>query len=121
MEDQSHASEAGLKEKTALFTGHLEDLIHSYYKLGVLHVTDKATGIASFTITVLSVTFLALFALLFLGFGLGWWLSEQFNSMLAGYATVAAVFVLFIAIIIIFRKQVLFPAIRNLIIRRIYE
>lgn len=110
-----------VKEKTQHLTDHFTELVESYYKLGVLHVTDKATGIASFTITLFVVSLLLMFTLLFLGFGLGWWLGTLFGNMLIGFSLVAGFFVAVIITIMALRKQVLFPLIRNLIIRKVYE
>jgi hypothetical protein len=111
----------GIKEKTNALTDHLSDLVESYYKLGVLNVTEKVTGIASTAITVLVVSFLALFALLFLGFGFGWWLGQQLNSMLAGFSIVAGILVVSIVTLMALRKQIIFPFIRNTIIKKVYE
>lgn len=111
----------GVKAKTNALTDHVRDLVHSYYELGLLNVTDKASGIASYTIVLLMVTLLSLFTLLFLCFGLGWWLGQQLNNMLAGFSLVALLFVALIGLILAFRKQVLFPFIRNSIIKKVYE
>jgi|SRR5687768_2984111 hypothetical protein len=111
----------GIKEKTANLTDDIGDLLESYYKLGVLHVTDKATNVASFTVAIFVVSFLAMFALLFVGFGLGYWLGEKLNSMLAGFSIVAGFFIVLIGITLAFKKQLLFPFIRNIIIKNVYE
>jgi hypothetical protein len=110
-----------LKQTTQHLTEHLGELLESYYRLGVLNVTDKATVIASFTITILVVTILIMFALLFIGFGFGWWLGNQLQSMLAGFAIVAGVFILLVVMIMALRKRVLLPFIRNVIIKKVYE
>ena len=111
----------GIKHKTAHLTNHIEDLLESYYKLGVLNVTDKATNIASFTVAIFVVSFLAMFTLLFIGLGLGWWLGEKLNSMLAGFSIVAGIFLILIGVVLAFKKQLLFPLIRNTIIKNVYE
>lgn len=111
----------GIKAKTGNLTDDIVELLESYYKLGVLNVTDKATNIASITVAIFLISFLALFTLLFLGFGLGWWLGEKLDSMLAGFSIVAGVFVLLIGAVIAFKKQLVFPVIRNTIIRKVYE
>jgi hypothetical protein len=111
----------GLKEKTQNLTDHVSDLLESYYKLGILNVTEKGTEIASLTITLFVVSFLLLCALLFIGFGVAWWLGEKLNSMLSGFMIVACFFILVVAIIMALRKQLLFPLIRNIIIKKVYE
>jgi hypothetical protein len=112
---------SGLKEKTQHLTDHLGDLLESYYRLGILNVTEKTTNIASFTIALLAVAFLSMFALIFIGFGFAWWLGEKLNSVLAGFSIVTGIFVLLIIILLAFRKQILFPFIRNIIIKKVYE
>lgn len=70
----------GLKEKTQNLTDHVSDLLESYYKLGILNVTEKGTEIASLTITLFVVSFLLLCALLFIGFGVAWWLGGKIEQ-----------------------------------------
>jgi hypothetical protein len=111
----------GVKEKTRQLTDHIGDLAESYYKLGVLNVTDKAAVITSLTLTVLAVTGLAMFVLLFLGAGLGWWLGTKLQNMPAGFSLVAGIFILLIGLLLLLRRQVLLPLIRNAIIRKVYE
>src|SRR5690242_2382105 len=112
---------SGIKIKTGNLTDDIVELLESYYKLGVLNVTDKATGIASLTVAIFMVSFLSMFALLFIGLGFGWWLGEKLDSMFAGFSIVAGIFVLMIAAILAFKKQLVFPFIRNLIIKNVYE
>jgi hypothetical protein len=113
--------ENGLKEKTFALTDHITDLFESYYKLGILNLTDRATGIASFTITMLAVFLLFLFTLFFIGFGFAWWLGEKLQNTVAGFFIVAGIFLAIIGLIVAFRKQFLFPFIRNVVIRKVYE
>jgi len=62
-----------------------------------------------------------MFTLFFLGLGFGWFLGEKLNSVFAGYAIVATFFVILIILMLAIRKNVVFPFIRNLVIKRIYE
>jgi hypothetical protein len=121
MQNTTKEAPGKIRETTQHLTDHLGELLESYYRLGVLNITDKATGIASFTITIFVVTFLVMFAVLFMGFGLGWWLGDQLGSRFAGFAVVAGILILIIITIMAFRKRVLFPFIRNIIIKKVYE
>lgn len=114
-------NQGSMKEKTNALTDHVSDLVESYYKLGLLNITDKATGIASVTISLLVISLLSMFALLFLGFGFGWWLGQRWNNMLAGFAVVAGIFLCLMGLILAFKKQLIFPVIRNMIIKKAYE
>jgi hypothetical protein len=113
--------ENGLKEKTSALTDHITDLFESYYKLGVLNATDKASGIASFTVTIIAVFLLSLFTLFFIGFGFAWWIGEKLENTEAGFFIVAGIFLAIVSIIMIFRKRLLLPLLRNIIIRKVYE
>jgi hypothetical protein len=110
-----------LKDKAAELTDHVGDYLETMYKLTVLNATDKASGIASASITGAVVFILTIFAVLFASVGLGWWLGEKLDSMLAGFVIVAAVYILLIVVILVFHKKHIFPLLRNFIIKKIYE
>jgi hypothetical protein len=64
---------------------------------------------------------LALFFLLFISIGLGWWLGEKLQSMGAGFCIIAAFYAFLSIILLAFRKNYILPLIRNSIIRKVYE
>lgn len=109
-----------LKNKAETLTDHVGDYVETYYKLIVLNATEKATGIASVSITSIAVGVLSLFVLFFGSLGVGWWLGEELNSMIGGFAIIAGFYLLMISILLAFRKQII-PSIQNTIIRKIYE
>lgn len=110
-----------LKDKAEELTDHIGDYLDTFYKLSVLNATGKATGIISAGITSIVVMLFIMFAMLFAFMGVGWWLGEQLHNMLAGFGIVSGFYVLLIILILIFRKSLLFPIIRNLLIRKVYE
>ncbi|HEY5825177.1 MAG TPA: hypothetical protein VIT44_12455 [Cyclobacteriaceae bacterium] len=110
-----------IKDKAEDLTNHIGDYLDTFYKLSVINVTGKASGIVSAGITSIIIILFLMFALLFACMGLGWWLGEQLNNMLAGFGIISAFYVLLIGIIILFRKTFLFPMIRNILIRKVYE
>ena len=69
----------------------------------------------------LVVLFLGVFVLLFSGIALGIWLGEVLDSPALGYLLVAGIYLLIIIILVLLRKRIVFPMIRNLIINKIYE
>jgi hypothetical protein len=123
----SSASESSKKERSYIrqeaknLTEDVSNLLDTYYKLGILNTTEKATGVASTTLVFLLTGILSLFVFLFLGFGLAYWLGVKLQNMLAGFFIVAGVYVLIIAVILALRKNVIFPFIRNTIIKKVYE
>jgi hypothetical protein len=110
-----------IQQRAKTLTDDVGELLELYYKLGIITATEKAATAASITITVIAILLLMMFTLLFAGLGLGWYLGEQLHSVLAGYGIIAAIFALLIAITLSCRKKYLFPYIRNIIVRKVYE
>lgn len=110
-----------LKNKAESLTNNIRDYADTYYKLTIIKATDKATGIAAGALAGFSVLFFGIFVMLFLGISLAIWLGDLVNSPALGYLMVAGVFLLIIIILVLMRKKIVFPMIRNLIIRKLYE
>jgi Flp pilus assembly protein TadB len=110
-----------LKEKTADLADHVEDMADTFYRLTILNVTQKATNIASGAITMIVVSVLGLFVLLFLGVALSWWLGDLLGSRTGGFLLGSAFFLLLLGVILLMRRKIIFPFIRNLIISKVYD
>lgn len=110
-----------LKNKAESLTKNIRDYADTYYKLTIIKATDKATGIAAGALAGFSILFLGIFVIFFLGISLAIWLGELVNNQALGYLIVAGFFLLIIIILVIMRKKIVFPMIRNLIIRKLYE
>jgi len=110
-----------LKEKAADLVDHVEDLADTYYKLAVVNITQKATNIASGTVVMVAVCVLGLLIFLFLGIALSWWLGDLLHNRALGFVLGAVVFAFLLLLILWMRSRILFPYIRNLIIRKVYE
>lgn len=110
-----------LKEKTADLADHVEDLASTFYRLTVVNLTQKATNVASGLILILAVGMLGFCILLFLGFALSWWLADVTGNTAIGFLLGAAFFVIVLLVIASLRKKIIFPYIRNLIIRKLYD
>jgi len=110
-----------LKQSAEKFTESITNYAETYYKLTVLKAADKATGIASASLSAVVVLLLGIFVLFFLGFALALWLGDLLNSPAAGHLIVAIIFLVIIVTVVILRKKIVFPYIRNTIIRKMYE
>lgn len=110
-----------LAERSRHVSDIISDLYQSYLKLGLVHLTDKGSGIVSISIVLLVSASLALFVLFFVGLGIGFWLGQQLGSMLAGFGIVALFFLLLAVALFTTRNRFLIPLIRNLIITKVYE
>jgi hypothetical protein len=110
-----------IKDKAKDLTDDIGDYLETYYKLKVLQVTDKAAGFASVSLASVLFFVLAFFFLLFAGIGLGWWLGEKLQNMMAGFCIVAGFYALLSILTLALQKKYILPMIRNIIIRKAYE
>jgi len=109
------------KLKAENLTKSVGDYFDTYYKLTVVKAADKATGIAASSLAGLAVFFLSIFVLFFSGLALGIWLGRLLNNAVAGYLLVAGLYLFIILLLVLLRKRIVFPFIRNLIVRKFYE
>lgn len=110
-----------LKEKAAGLADHVEDFAQTFYKLSVIKVTEKATNAVSFAVVVIAFSLLSVFGLLFLGIALSLWLGDLVGSRPLGFVLGASGFILLFIIIALLRKNIVFPFIRDLIIKKVYD
>ena len=97
------------------------DIVETSYKLLVLKVVDKATKILSSALAVITYIVIGFFAVLFLGIGTAIWIGEALENMKAGYFITAGLFILLILIIYLLRKRIVFPILRDSIIKKFYD
>lgn len=109
------------KLKAENLTKSVGDYVDTYYKLTVVKATDRATGIAASSLAGLAAFFLGIFVLFFSGLALGVWLGQVFENQVVGYLLVAGLYLILIILLTALRKKIVFPFIRNLIVRKFYE
>ncbi len=110
-----------LKSKAGNLTESIGEYLQTYYKLKVLNAADKATSITTSALASLVVVFLGIFVLLFSGIALAIWLGQLLDSWALGYLLVAGLYVLIIIVLVLLRKKLVFPMIRNSLIKKFYE
>jgi len=110
-----------LKQSAEKLTDSISNYAETYYKLTVLKAADKATGIASNSLTAAVTLLVGLFTLFFLSMALAFWLGDLLDSYAAGFLIVGLFFAACIASVILLRKRIVFPFIRNKIIRNLYD
>jgi hypothetical protein len=109
------------KLKAENLTKSVGDYFDTYYKLTVVKAADKATGVAASSLAGLATFFLGIFVLFFSGLALGVWLGQILENQVLGYLLVAVFYLILIILLIALRKKIVFPFIRNLIVRKFYE
>jgi hypothetical protein len=109
------------KMKAETLTKSVGEYFDTYYKLTVVKAADKATGVAASSLAGLATFFLSIFVLFFAGLALGVWLGQVLENDVLGYLLVAVLFLILIVLMIALRKKIVFPFIRNLIVRKFYE
>ncbi len=83
------------------------------FKLSAYEAAGKVTGLLAYGLILI---FLALFALLFIFFSVGFLLGELFNSIGLGFACVAGLYIILMIIVIVAKKSV-----KKLVINQVIE
>ena len=120
MEEEKTKTE-GIKESASDLVDHVTDFLETYYQYIAVNVAQKVVNLASGAINFVLLIFLSVLFISFLGFGLAWWLGTLIDSRAGGFFIVAGVYLLIMILIVVMRKNVIFPFLRNLITRKIYE
>lgn len=110
-----------LKNKAENLTGHINQYLETAYKILVLQMTKKTVNFASSGFIAVFISILSLFVLLFSGLGLSWWIGSLVHSVVGGFFIVAGIYVLLISTLILLKKKYIFPLVRNLLIKALYE
>ena len=110
-----------LKEDAKDILNHASDYAETFYKLSLVRLTKKVSNIASGLVNSVLIFFISLCILLFISFAGAWWLGDLVENRAAGFLLIAAFYVLLIFILILMRKKVISPFIRNTLISKIYE
>jgi hypothetical protein len=110
-----------IKDKTEELISHTGEYLDTFFKVSLLKVTKKTTDIASAAISVMVTLILGLLILFFAGFGTAWWLGDVIDSRIGGFLIVAGFFLIVAFVLIANRRKIVFPFIRNSLIRKMYD
>jgi len=110
-----------LKEDAKDVLNHASDYAETFYKLNLLRLTKKVSDVGSGVVNSVLIFFISLCVLLFISFAGAWWLGDVVESRALGFLLIAAFYLLLIFILILMRKNIISPFIRNTLIRKIYE
>jgi hypothetical protein len=110
-----------VKSTAESLTDHVSDYVETYLKLTVVNATQKATGVASVSITGILLLLFLTFVLFFSGIGFSLWLGDSMNNVKSGFFIVSGVYLFLGLLIYLLRRKIIFPFVRNTIIRKVYE
>jgi hypothetical protein len=108
-------------DNTGDLVDHVTDFLETYYQYIAINVAQKSINLAAGAINFVVLVFLCLLIVSFAGIGFAWWLGNAINSRPGGFFIVAAFYLVIMIVIIAMRKKVIFPFLRNIITRKIYE
>lgn len=110
-----------LKAKTANLASHVQDIAQTYYDLARINVAQVGSKVVARAILFLLLSWLLLCVLLLAGVGIAIILGKMVHNAAAGYFIVAGIYLFVVIILFLLRKKMLFPFIRNFIVRKIYD
>ena len=113
-----------MEEEKKLVEKWIDDagnLIETYRDLITIRIIEQTSlGVSWSILGILSLIFI-LCILLFIGLGASWWLGEVMVNRTVGFFIVGGVYLTLLSILLILSRKFLIPAIRNLIIKKIYD
>lgn len=98
-----------------LFSEYLE----ARWKLLRLTLTEKAANVFGVFLGLIIAAMLCFFVVLFLGFLLAFWISGLTGSSAMGFLITSLVFIILLAIVLMFRRQLIHRPLANAIIREV--
>ena len=119
--EQEKTQTEEIKEETKDLKEHIGDFLETYYQLLTINIAQKGINIASAIINAVILAFLCLLIISFIGVGLAWWLGNIINSRAGGFFLMAGIYLVAMLVLIAMRKKLIFPFLKNLITRKIYE
>ena len=115
------AEQVSMKTAFNNFKSSTQEIVDTYYRLGVATATQKGANIAAASVSGILMALLGLFAFLFAFIGLAFWVGTLVNSTAGGFLIVAGFFALLLILVIALKGRVIYPMIRNAIVKKVYE
>lgn len=110
-----------LKSNAQNLKTHVGEYLTTYIQLTKAKATQAASNATSGAVVGISALLFGIFFLFFVFVGLAFWIGSLVNSTAGGFFIVAAFFLLLIILIFALKNKVIVPAIRNMIISKVYE
>ncbi len=98
-----------------------ENFIETYRDLITIRIVEQTSLGASFSILGILVLLFVLCILLFIGLGAACWAGDALQNRMAGFFIVGGGYLVLLGILLVTARKFVVPAIRNLIIKKIYD
>jgi len=121
MEEAPKTKVEEVKEDAKDLLEHASDYLETYYQLITVTVAQKAVNIASGVINAVVLAILGLFAFGLISLGFGWLLGDLIDSRAGGFFLMAGIYVAIMVAVIVMRKKLILPFLRNFLTKKIYE
>lgn len=115
------AEKVSMKAAFTNFKNSTQEVADTYYRLGIATATQKGADVAAASVGAILMVFLGFFTFLFVFIGLAFWVGSLVNSTAGGFLIVAGFFALLLVLVIALKGRVIYPIIRNTIVKKVYE
>ena len=120
MEEQKTKTEE-IKEEAKDIVNHVGDFLETYYQLLTVRLAQKVVDITSSLINSIILAFLGLLFLSFVSLGMAWWLGNVIDNRAGGFFITAGIYLVIIFLLVVMRKKLIFPFLRNFLTCKIYD
>jgi pilus assembly protein TadC len=110
-----------LNTKAANLANHVQEIAQTYYDLARINVAQAGSKAVARAFLFFLIAGLILCILLLAGIGLSLCLGKLLHNAAVGYFIVAGFYLFLVIVFYLLRKQIVFPFIRNFIVRKIYD
>ncbi|OQP58461.1 hypothetical protein [Niastella populi] len=110
-----------LNNKAANLASHVQEIAQTYYDLARINVAQAGSKAVARAFLFFLLAGLLLCILLLAGIGLSLYLGKLLNNAATGYFIVAGFYLFLVLFFYMLRRQIVFPFIRNFIVRKIYD
>jgi len=110
-----------LNTKAANLANHVQEIAQTYYDLARLNVAQAGSKAVARAFLFFLIAGLVLCILLLAGIGLSLYLGKLLHDAATGYFIVAGFYLILVVLSYLLRKQIVFPFIKDFIVRKIYD
>lgn len=110
-----------LNTKAANLADHVQEIAQTYYDLARINVAQAGSKAVARAFLFFLIAGLILCILLLAGIGLSLYLGRILKDAATGYFIVAGCYLFLVIVFYLLRKQIVFPFIRDFIVRKIYD